>query len=313
MQPSEEVRKSDGCEPSSNGHAQQYTNAVVSERTDALVYGYLRRMGVREFEWIHKCPLFQYTAAADGMERESPFLGGTVARTNSRTIITINDRIHDHTLEQIVQLFCQDGQFGVNHNLQEFGEELRRLTNRFTTITSGNSPGRSQVHQQLYGRPTYSRPTLQNSHQHYTLRMAPQARAQLELQQIAQIGERRYREEQQQAHFKQMQMQMLEQQLNQQQNLSTVGAGPLPSPHNPHQQFEDASSSQSAGNEGSSRRKPQQPQSYKEKLKETLVNPIVGFINDRTWKEIDNVRLLIINLVYIFVIFSFTLTIMTLF
>ncbi|CAI2354641.1 unnamed protein product [Caenorhabditis sp. 36 PRJEB53466] len=273
MQPNEQARRG-----RSGPAPQQYANAVVSERIDSVVYGFLRRSG--------------YHNAANAMEQESPF----IPTPDGRRVVTINDRIHEHTLEDILTLFEQDGRFGVNQNLLEFGEELRRLTNRFTTITAQSAPGRSTIHQQLYGRPAYSRAQ--------TYQPAPQARAQMELARIAQIGEMRFREEQEQRQRAQQQQQYVQQQQQPQQMMmlqpppQIVQAAmsiPITPVAVPPQHLEDgelvASSQSAASVASSSRRKLHHPQSLNSFVRETVIEPIVGLINERTWNDLTDIQI----------------------
>ncbi|CAA94828.2 LisH domain-containing protein [Caenorhabditis elegans] len=262
--------------PQQHQNPQIFENPVTHERIDSLIYGYLRRNGMNQ--------------AADAMEQESPFLGESLSRFdhNNRPIVVLNDRLHDHTLEDIITIFNRDGRFGVNKSMVEFGEDLRRLTNRFITITSTPaSSGRSTSHQQLYGRSAYSR--HKQSQQYSTIR-APQAIAHMELQRVNQNADARYREEQQ---------------FLPRVNVLSVAPAPTSSVPVIHQQLHQASPAiqkdnvpdEPVNSQGSqitsgdlqhqfeedsqktSRRKINNPQNLNAKV-ENALNPLVGYINE---------------------------------
>uniref|UniRef100_A0A8R1E3S0 Uncharacterized protein n=2 Tax=Caenorhabditis japonica TaxID=281687 RepID=A0A8R1E3S0_CAEJA len=211
--------------------------------------------------------------AAAALYNESAFLPNASSR---QPVAFINDRLHDQTLETIIEQICATGGFGVSQNLLDMGAELRNFTSRFTEMTAqmAVAPGRNNLQAQLYGRPARPRP-VQNS------RPAPQARAALELQRIAQIGERRYQEQQQAQAQVQQQQQRQNPKTEEQKNPSRE---PLE-----EGQISETPSFQESTNERASRRKIQQPQSLNSMVTHAMVDPIVGYISERSLENVNNV------------------------
>lgn len=280
MQPNQQGKRSGG---GGNGQQQnqdqfrsqpiqrQVQNQVIdniNERIDSLIYGYLRRNG--------------YDEAADALERESENIPQPLNRSNSQgpSMTFVNDRLHDLHLEQIITLFHRDGRFGMNQNMLDFGEDLRRLTDRFSTITANaDIVNRSYVQQQLYRHSGYSR---NQQPQIYTIRPAPQAIAQMQLQQINQMAEIRYREQQRAKVDSELNSSNIVPQPLQD-SQQREGETPLVfvQPAQNHQEMDFIGDKESSR---SSRRKLAHPQNLNERI-ENALNPLVGFINERPFDD----------------------------
>ncbi|ULT90962.1 hypothetical protein L3Y34_008921 [Caenorhabditis briggsae] len=255
-------------------------NQVFGERLHSLIYGYLLRNG--------------FNSAAAALQQDSEHLQNSVTRPDTdrpQQVIVLNDRMHDRNLEEIVQMFNRDGSFGLHDRLMDFGGDLNRLNNRFQTLVNYfGSTNTSRLHQQLYGRQSYSR--LQQP-QNYSLGPAPQAVSQMRLQQVNQIAEERYRQEQQMrersvsiASNSQSQLQKMPtpvQEQGQLQDQNMLQGAPEHTEPMEHSQEAD-------GEVHRSRRKLNHPQNYNVRLGNS-VNAIADYINDPNYQLDDFVNL----------------------
>ncbi|CAI5452638.1 unnamed protein product [Caenorhabditis angaria] len=265
----------------------------VQDRCVELCFGFFQRIG--------------YHKTANCMLEESESLSKSerkiVRVTNdgkNEYILSIHDRVHEKTLEEIVELFIQDGRFDVSPEMLQFGEELRQMAMRFTTMTSHTNSSKSSIQQRLYGRPTHSRshqpsifvPTspynlanrTNSNFAAYTIQQSPHARTQLDNQMIVQQAEMRYRQQL-------YQQQVVAQQL--QQKMSGQGgqgdATPVAAATTSAAIAQTSEESVCSG--GSARRKTHQPQSLNTMAKEHLIDPLVGIINEKPWESMSDIAL----------------------
>uniref|UniRef100_A0A1I7UN69 LisH domain-containing protein n=1 Tax=Caenorhabditis tropicalis TaxID=1561998 RepID=A0A1I7UN69_9PELO len=258
------------------------SNAHMTERIDSLIFGYLRRR--------------EYHNTANALERESQHIPEPITHTDDQNrsfvTMTVNDRLHDLQLEEIITNFCLYGSSsGMHQGLAQVGEDLQRLTNRVQTMVS-NTTSRSVIHQQLYARTAYSRQHQQ--HQIFTTRPAQQALAQMEIERINRIGELRYREEQQQ----QEELQQRVQSSSSYPNLDTESAQQSSQNHVEIEPVaceqridpEEREFSEDRDDRGSSRRKGQ-PHNRNEFLQQNL-NALTNMCNHRGNDESDQGPLL---------------------
>ncbi|CAB3397729.1 unnamed protein product [Caenorhabditis bovis] len=117
----------------------------LQNRLDSLIFGYLHRMG--------------YIKSSEALTNESAYLSSADRKVQmgGQMAFSINDRVHDRTLEEIILLFIEYGRFGISPDLLAISSELRQLSFRLTNLTCLPAVNRSENHQKIYGKATVSR------------------------------------------------------------------------------------------------------------------------------------------------------------
>uniref|UniRef100_A0A0R3RZB3 LisH domain-containing protein n=1 Tax=Elaeophora elaphi TaxID=1147741 RepID=A0A0R3RZB3_9BILA len=121
------------------------TNSDVRKMIDTLVAGYLGRQ--------------KYWESLKCLINESSILHA--AQCGGMSIV-LGDTVHGKHLEEIVILFSEYGNFGLNPGLLDFGVRLRSLANEFTSLTNAGAHW-SDAQKLLYGK--YSTPSRNCSQQ----------------------------------------------------------------------------------------------------------------------------------------------------